>query len=173
MDLPFVDVSEAMKGNEEFRPKKQESPFNRNSKGKSLDLSTSSSKKRKGVCKPKTHPFDSVPDTPLKKQGTNRSTKTKKELTTPTRASERLKAKSVLRDLPPTSPSNPLVITDAGDGLKVARAARVSTPPFRAVTQGYSVGKGGEDEEGESFVSDHASTPSCDGKSKGCFVVLI
>ncbi|KAJ1426964.1 Aminotransferase-like, plant mobile domain [Sesbania bispinosa] len=73
-----------------------------------------SSKKRKSSSvhdTPKAVSIDRVPDTPVRKQGTTGSPKSKKEPARPTRASERLKAKAVPKDLPPTSPSNLLADT--------------------------------------------------------------
>ncbi|KAJ1404095.1 Aminotransferase-like, plant mobile domain [Sesbania bispinosa] len=71
-------------------------------------------------------------------------------------------------ECPPKKWKSPSGCDSKGDRLKVARSACVSTPPSRVVTQGSSVGKGVEDDEGESFVSNHPSTPSCDNKLKGC-----
>ncbi|KAJ1387268.1 hypothetical protein SESBI_40090 [Sesbania bispinosa] len=92
--------------------KKHKSSSIQESKTKDSNQVVPASKKKKNVPASKFVFMDSVPGIPVRKQGATRSPKSKKEPARPTRASERLKVKPVPKDLPPTSPSNSLVIPD-------------------------------------------------------------
>ncbi|KAJ1399324.1 hypothetical protein SESBI_30425 [Sesbania bispinosa] len=101
--------------------------------------------------------LESVPDTPIRKQGTTRSPKPKKELALPTMALERLKAKPSPKDLPPTSLSNPLVIPNVAGPFEGDQRATKSLS--HVATEGSSVDKVFNEEETNSFISAHASSP--------------